>query len=1127
MISNDVDFVPVGPWNTDGLVVINPLLSASRSQYIQDLVKAGHPIVFISSGEGQPAIVADNAGGISQAISHLMAHGHQSIAYLAGNAGDPNGDSGERLAAYRVCIDHYGLNSDPRLSVYGLHSFDGGHIAMQKILASHVPFTAVLASNDESAMGAMKALKEAGKRIPEDVAIIGFDDRPEAIAQVPPLTSVHVPLYKSGYQAVEVLLRQINGHAAADQSLKIPTQLVLRQSCGCHTGASTVSLTPSNSTAEPGFISQQAHLTRAMAEPVIAETQRFSAEEAQAFCEELVRGFISSLKAGEADGFQLMVEELLGRVEDEEDDAHIWQQAISNLRLSIPALIKEADRPDASRLAQDMIDQARDAISERMRRQHGRYVLDQKWMTNRIGSLTARLLMTSDRSEILEVLANYLPAMGIKHASLSFFEADHDDPAAWSELHVIPGKELPPLRFPTRQFPPEALYPHHQPFSLVLLPIVGPLGPAGFMAYDSINIELDGPITQQIAAALNNARLYREANEGRKLAEEADRLKSRLLSTVSHELRTPLNLIVGLSEILLQKRSLSKQSLSSAFRKDVEQIYASAQHLGRLIQDVLDLASSEVGQLRLANELLDLGETLEMVVSTGRQLAIEKGLTWQDSLPETRLWVWGDRTRLRQVALNLVSNAIKFTSLGGVSFQVESSEGKAVVLVKDTGLGIALEEQSLIFEEFHRTELTTARGYGGIGLGLAICKRLVEMQGGEIGVHSSGAEGAGSTFYFSLPLIEPETIQIEGEALPSGLEQSVTLFTAPSANGERLREHLTSQGLEVNLVEIDQTMDWMTPLLKSPPGAVILDIGMAPTRGWKILKLLKENPGTQSIPVLLYSLTDDKGAILELNYLTKPVGTAELTRVLEYQKLASGDGRDEKIFLIVDDDPATLEMYVRIAQSWLGRHKVLKARNGREALELMQQQRPDLILLDLMMPELDGFGVLEAMREKESTRDIPVIVLTGKILTENDMVRLNRGVARVLEKGLFSVQETLNHIDTVLARKRNLGSDAQRLVRQAMAYLHERYTQAVSRQDLARYLGMSGDYLTFCFRKEVGMTPIAYLNRYRINQAKVMLSESDKNITEIAMSVGFSDSSYFSRVFRRQVGVSPEAFRKN
>jgi YesN/AraC family two-component response regulator len=219
-------------------------------------------------------------------------------------------------------------------------------------------------------------------------------------------------------------------------------------------------------------------------------------------------------------------------------------------------------------------------------------------------------------------------------------------------------------------------------------------------------------------------------------------------------------------------------------------------------------------------------------------------------------------------------------------------------------------------------------------------------------------------------------------------------------------------------------------------------------------------------------------------------------------------------------------MHVRIVQSSLGKHQVLKARNGREALELMQAKRPDLVLLDLMMPELDGFGVLEAMREKEATRDIPVIVLTGQILTEKEMARLNRGVATVLGKGLFSVEETLTLIDAALTRKRKLGSATQRLVRQAMAYLHEHYAEPISREDLANHLGMSSDYLTLCFRREVGMTFVAYLNRYRVNQAKQLLGESDKNVTEVAMAVGFSDSGYFSRVFRRQVGVSPDAYRR-
>jgi YesN/AraC family two-component response regulator len=190
-------------------------------------------------------------------------------------------------------------------------------------------------------------------------------------------------------------------------------------------------------------------------------------------------------------------------------------------------------------------------------------------------------------------------------------------------------------------------------------------------------------------------------------------------------------------------------------------------------------------------------------------------------------------------------------------------------------------------------------------------------------------------------------------------------------------------------------------------------------------------------------------------------------------------------------------------------------------------QQPDLVLLDLMMPELDGFGVLEAMREKDSTRDIPVIVLTGQILTEKEMARLNRGVATVLGKGLFSVEETLGHIDAALVHKRKLGSAAQRLVRRAMAYVHEHYAEPLTRDDLAQHLNMNSDYLTHCFRTEVGMTPITYLNRYRVNKARVLLAESDMNVTEVAMAVGFSDSSYFGRVFRRQVGVSPDAYRRN
>ncbi|MCB0135828.1 MAG: DNA-binding response regulator, partial [Caldilineaceae bacterium] len=181
---------------------------------------------------------------------------------------------------------------------------------------------------------------------------------------------------------------------------------------------------------------------------------------------------------------------------------------------------------------------------------------------------------------------------------------------------------------------------------------------------------------------------------------------------------------------------------------------------------------------------------------------------------------------------------------------------------------------------------------------------------------------------------------------------------------------------------------------------------------------------------------------------------------------------------------------------------------------------------DLMMPEMDGFGVLAAMHGEPATRDIPVVVVTGRTLTAAEMERLNRGVVSVLGKGLYSLEETLAHLDAALERQRKLSSDAQRLVRLAMAYLHEHYAEPLTRADIARHVGLDEDYLTYCFRQELGVTPIAYLNRYRVNQAKSLLTQTDKSVTFIAQEVGFTDSRYFSRIFRREVGVSPDAFRR-
>jgi signal transduction histidine kinase/DNA-binding LacI/PurR family transcriptional regulator/AraC-like DNA-binding protein len=1119
----EVDFVPVGQWNTDGLIVVNPLLSEARADYIKNLNMTGHPVVFIASGGSGPTVTVDNAAGVYQAVQHLVNHGHRRIVFIAGRPDDLEGDSGIRLRAYQAAAQDYHLVTDHRFIAYGYHGIDGGQRAMRHILNSGVSFTAVLASNDESAIGAMTALREAGLRIPQDIAIIGFDDSLEAVTQVPPLTTLHSSPFEMGFQALELLLESIEGRKRDHAIVQVPMRLVIRQSCGCQLDA----LPPRVFTDSPQQISSRdqsslaQQIKRAMAEAVLAEAHRLSVEDVENVCQHLVTAFILSLERGEATTFRQALERIFARVEMADDDVHVWQAALLALKEGTEALLEPIDQPAAYRRAEEMLRLAQIAVNERMRRQYRRYVANQRWITDRMDLLNARLLAALDEAQIFEILAEHLPKMGIQHIEVVFFEAERDDLVAWSRLHTVLEREEVHWRFPSRQFPPIGLY--DEPFRLALLPLVNQGDRTGCVIFDAANLEVCATIAWQLLTVLKVVHLYREATRGRRLAEEANRLKSRFLSTVSHELRTPLGLIVGLSKMLLQE---GERSRPETYWQDLKRIHASAQLLDGLIRDVLDLAQSEMEQLKLMYEPLDLAEVLETVVALGEQMASDKGLDWRAQIPDDLPKTHGDRIRLRQVALNLVNNAVKFTARGRVTLRVSTDTQTITVEVSDTGLGIPRAEQDVIFNEFRQSERTTARGFGGLGLGLAVCKRLVEMHGGNIGVRSLGKEGAGSTFYFTLPVMAhlPD-LDVSKTLAP---EQTIVILTEQSGRGNNLRQYLVRQGFETEVLSLDRAAGWSSRWLISPPGAVILERGMASEQGWEFLKVLREHPLTQHIPVLFYSLEEerDSGSLLDLDYLTKPMNIAELARALERHGLKAVEGQASKAILIVDDEPGVLEMHARIVEMWSPECRVWKARNGRDAVEMIRKKCPDLILLDLMMPELDGFGVLEMMQSDKMSRDIPVIVLTGQVLTQVDMARLNRGVTNVLNKGLFSIEETLTHLEAALARNKHLGSETQRLVRRAMAYIHEHYAEPISLKDVARSGGMSKEYLARSFHQETGVTLVTYLNRYRIGQAKARLDAGEQNLTEIALEIGFSSGPYFSRVFRQEVGMSPSEYRQ-
>ena len=641
---------------------------------------------------------------------------------------------------------------------------------------------------------------------------------------------------------------------------------------------------------------------------------------------------------------------------------------------------------------------------------------------------------------------------------------------------------------------------------------------------DTIDLDTSVSVVRQLAGAFRSVRLHKEALIGQQLAEEANRMKSRFLSTVSHELRTPLSLITALARSLIGRPDEFTSPGQASMRHDLQHIYASAQQLDALIRDVLDLSRDEAGQLRLLCEPLDLKEVWQPIIMIGQQFTQDKGLGWRCEIPADMPPVWGDRTRLRQVALNLVNNAIKFTAQGEVALIVRTEHGMVTVQVSDTGLGIPPDEQAFIFDEFRQSERTTARGYGGLGLGLAICKSLVEMHGGRIWVESTGQEGIGSTFFFTLPVIEAASVS--REMAPTVTGGFVALLAAKhSSAGNELYDQLVDHGYHVVRLQIDEeSSSRISPVLDAGPGAIVVDSSLAPRFGWEVIKALKESPFTQDVPVLFFSLQKQRGSILELDYLTKPLSPSELIATLARQGLHVDSSAERKTILLVDDEVGILELHARMIQSQLPACRVLLAHDGREALDVIRNEFPNLILLDLMMPELDGFGVLNAMRTDESIRNIPVVVLTGQVLTAEDMVRLNQGVAAILQKGIFSTQETMTHLESALARNPRLASDLQQIVHKGMAYIHKHYAEPFSRQDMARQLGLSERYLTRCFRKEMGIKPVEYLNRYRLKEAKIMLG-TGANVTQTALAVGFSSVSYFTRLFEKEVGVSPGAYR--
>ncbi len=1134
----------VDPEMIDGLVLwLAGLTLQVDLEEIRVFCERFRPLPIVTVGvhlEGFPCVTVDNYHGMRNIVEHLVEeHGHSRIAFIRGP--EHHQEAEERFLAYQDVLNDHGIPFDPSLVVIGGFKESGGKAAIGELLDNRkVRFDALAAASDNMAIGAMKILQERGIRIPEEVAIAGLNNESEGRLITPPLTTGPLHFYDQGRKATEMVLELLDGRPVPDQVM-LPTSLLIRHSCGCPDPlvleAAAKHLGKHSNEVHGGLSAQLNIIVPGILQTLEVEQTSQNPK----LIEQMCVAFIDEIQ-GDSRTFLSFFYEVLRQSAVEDEVLSKWHTAISVLRTNVLPHLEEATLYHA----EDLFHQARVMIGEtaqRVQAFRGQQAEQQARVLSEINQLISA---TIDRSELMEVLVRSLPQLNISRGYIAIY-TDPETPTSWSQLIMAYDEsgpveiELCQKRFPSRKLLPGELWPTDRPYSWVVEPLYfreDQLGLALFEAdphqeeiYEILRGQISGAL-KRTRLAERNIELYNQAvqaqkvaEEGRHLAEQADTLKSRFLATVSHELRTPLTLIVGMIEILLAEDSHDHTPLPAAYQRDLKSIRTSAQHLGRLISDVLDLATSQAGELHLNCKPLNLGSILKETLLLSEGIVREKGLDWRVEITPVLPTIWADRTRLKQVILNLVSNAAKFTEQGEVALEVSVEEKTVTITVRDTGIGIPESEQSSIFDEFSQSERTTQRGYGGIGLGLAITRRLVELHGGRMGVCSSGEEGAGSAFYFTLPVMEN---QEHIRDMQSERANNVLLLVKQGGESQRLREHLIRRGFEVDELLTTSDPDWLNQVVLDPPGALVLDSNVAEERGWELIRLLRRSPATIDIPVVFYSLSkeQDQGSILELDLLTKPVGGSELVQALERQGIPRNDGEKCKSILIVDDDPQVLNLHARIVSSHLPDCRVLRARDGCEALELMNVEQPDLVLLDLMMPEIDGFKVLEIMREHERLRKVPVIVLTAQELTIWDMTRLQQGVTAILGKGLFSTDEVISQVEAVLSRGKCLSNETQRRMRQVMAFIHEQYAEPLTRKQLAQYAGFSERHLNRCFLKETGMSVMTYLNRYRVRQAKGLLEIGDRSVIEVAMAVGFSESNYFSRVFRQEVGVTPGAYQR-